>query len=56
MLRFIGRNLNRYNFSELQKFGNSFLGGSNAEFLDNLLDRWSQDPNSVPATWDAYFR
>ncbi|CAD8143405.1 unnamed protein product [Paramecium octaurelia] len=56
MLRFIGRNLNRYNFSELQKFGNSFLAGSNAEYLDNLLDKWSQDPNSVPATWDAYFR
>lgn len=41
MLRFIKHSLCRYNFSELQKFGNSFLGAANAEYLDNLLDQWS---------------
>lgn len=38
MLRFIGKNLCGFKFSELTKFGNNFLGAANAEYLDNLLD------------------
>ncbi|CAD8094539.1 unnamed protein product [Paramecium sonneborni] len=57
MLRFVARNLNNvYKFSELQKFGASFLGSGNAEYLENLFDQWYLDNKSVPASWDSYFR
>lgn len=39
MLRFALKNLNPiFKFSELQKFGNSFLNIGNAEYLENLFD------------------
>jgi 2-oxoglutarate dehydrogenase E1 component len=41
--------------SELNQFSHSFLSGTNANYIENLYDSWLQDPNSVPASWNAYF-
>ncbi len=41
--------------SELRKFSDSFLGGSNAAYIESLFDDWHRDPKSVSVQWDAYF-
>jgi len=33
----------------------SFLSGANALWLEGLLARYQQDPNSVDAEWRSYF-
>ncbi len=33
----------------------SFLYGGNAAYLDDMHVRWSEDPQSVPADWRAFF-
>ncbi|HEY3813319.1 MAG TPA: 2-oxoglutarate dehydrogenase E1 component [Caulobacteraceae bacterium] len=33
----------------------SFLYGGNASFIEDLHERWAQDPNSVSAAWRAFF-
>ncbi len=33
----------------------SFLYGGNAGFIEDLHERWAQDPNSVSAAWRAFF-
>ena len=43
-------------FSELAKFNDSFNVGTSAEYIENLFDKWHQNPTSVPASWDAYFQ
>ena len=35
--------------SELKKFSDSFLGGSNAAYIESLFDDWHKDPKSVSA-------
>ena len=40
---------------EMTKFSDSFMSGTNAIFIENLYEKWSNDPKSVPASWDAYF-
>ena len=45
-----------FNKGELTKFNESFLGGTNATYIENLYNNWIDDPKSVHASWDAYFR
>src|SRR5271165_1466787 len=33
----------------------SFLYGGNAEFVEDLYTRWTQDPSSVEPSWRAFF-
>ncbi|WP_091735491.1 2-oxoglutarate dehydrogenase E1 component [Phenylobacterium immobile] len=33
----------------------SFLYGANAAFVEDLFAKWSADPNSVDASWQAFF-
>jgi 2-oxoglutarate dehydrogenase E1 component len=40
---------------ELSKFSHSFLGATNATYIESLYKSWLADPKSVPASWDAYF-
>lgn len=32
-----------------------FANGTNAYYAEEMYRRWKQDPNSVHASWDAYF-
>lgn len=41
---------------ELTRFSDSFLSGTSSEYIDSLFDKWNENPNSVPAEWNAYFR
>ena len=34
----------------------TFLNGSSAAYVDGMWARWKQDPESVHASWDTYFR
>ena len=34
---------------------NSFLSGSNADYLEYLLENYSENPNSVDSSWKAFF-
>ena len=34
----------------------SFLFGANAEFVEDLHARWSEDPASVEPSWQGVFR
>ena len=40
---------------ELKRFNESFLGATNANYLEKLYLEWQEDPKSVHASWDAYF-
>lgn len=42
--------------SELARFNDSFLAGCNAEFVENLFEKWVENPSSVAASWDIYFK
>lgn len=42
--------------SEINKFNDSFLAGCNAEFVENIFNRWAENPASVGASWDNYFK
>lgn len=33
----------------------SFLSGSNSVYVDSMYSAWQRDPNSVHASWQAYF-
>src|SRR5215469_12340278 len=33
----------------------SFLYGGNAAFIEDLHERWAQDPNSVSPAWRSFF-
>ena len=33
-----------------------YLSGSNSAYVDEMYEAWAQDPASVHASWDAYFR
>ena len=34
----------------------TLLSGTNAQWLDQMYDNWTEDPNSVPASFAAFFR
>ena len=34
---------------------NSFLSGSNADYLETLLENYLENPNSVDSSWKAFF-
>lgn len=34
----------------------SFLQGSNSNYVDEMYEAWRQDPSSVHASWNAYFK
>jgi len=34
----------------------SFLSGSSGAYVEDMYEAWAQDPSSVHASWDAYFR
>ena len=34
----------------------SFLQGNNSNYIDEMYDAWRQDPSSVHASWNAYFK
>jgi len=31
------------------------MHGSNANYIDHMYSQWQKDPNSVHASWHAYF-
>lgn len=33
----------------------NFVNGTSAVYIDQLYDQWQEDPNSVHASWQAYF-
>ncbi|PMX04828.1 hypothetical protein, partial [Pseudomonas sp. GW460-12] len=33
----------------------SFLFGGNLAYIEDLYERYAQDPNSVPPSWRAFF-
>lgn len=42
--------------NEITKFNDSFLAGCNAEYIENLFNRWAEDSTSVGVSWDLYFK
>src|SRR5688572_29739633 len=36
-------------------FGNSYLFGANAPFIEGLYESWLKDPQSVEPRWRSYF-
>ncbi len=38
-----------------EKFGNSYLFGGNAPFVEELYEAWLEDAASVPESWNQYF-
>jgi len=34
----------------------NFLNGQNANYIDAMYSQWQKDPNSVHASWNAYFQ
>ena len=34
----------------------SFLFGGNAAFVEDLYAQWAENPRSVEASWDAFFK
>lgn len=34
----------------------TFLQGNNSNYVDEMYDAWRQDPSSVHASWNAYFK
>ena len=38
-----------------EKFGNSYLFGGNAPFVEELYEAWLEDPAAVPESWNQYF-
>ena len=34
----------------------TFLSGSNSVFINDLLNKWENDPKSVPEEWSNWFR
>ncbi|KAK6455715.1 alpha-ketoglutarate dehydrogenase [Scheffersomyces xylosifermentans] len=34
----------------------TFLQGNNSNYIDEMYDAWRQDPTSVHASWNAYFK
>ena len=34
----------------------SFLTTTNSQYIEHLYAKWREDPNSVPQSWDYYFR
>ncbi len=37
------------------KSSDSFLGGSNSVYLEQMYELWTKDKNSVHPSWNAYF-
>lgn len=33
-----------------------FMNGSSSVYIEQMYENWRQDPGSVHASWDAYFR
>ena len=33
----------------------TFLSGSNSVFINDLLNKWENDPKSVPEEWSNWF-
>ena len=48
---------NRLNNMPLKAFAakDTFLSGQNANYADHMYAQWQEDPNSVHASWNAYF-
>ena len=34
----------------------TFLSGSNSVFINDLLNKWENDPKSVPEEWSNFFK
>ena len=34
----------------------TFLSGSNSVFINDLLNKWENDPKSVPEEWSNWFK
>ena len=34
----------------------SYLSGTSGQYVEEMYEAWAQDPGSVHASWDAYFR
>merc|ERR1712062_497192 len=39
----------------MRSFSSDFLNGNNANYVDQMYANWKADPQSVHASWDAYF-
>ena len=40
----------------LELLNESHLSGTASVYLEEMYEAWAQDPKSVHASWDAYFR
>ena len=38
-----------------KSYSDNFVNGTSAVYVDQQYDHWKQDPNSVHASWRAYF-
>lgn len=50
--------INRYSFSkksEFEVFNESFLSGNNGVYIEQMFEKWAEDKQSVPSSWDIYF-
>jgi 2-oxoglutarate dehydrogenase E1 component len=39
-----------------RSFSDSFLSGTNAYYAEMMYSKWIEDPKSIHASWDSYFR
>jgi 2-oxoglutarate dehydrogenase E1 component len=44
-----------FHSSSSLKSSDSFLGGSNSVYLEQMYELWTKDKNSVHPSWNAYF-
>lgn len=49
--QFVANSLPARTFSQKD----NFMSGANANYIDYMYSQWQQDPNSVHASWNAYF-
>jgi len=41
--------------SEIKRFQEQFLSGTNSVYMEQLYEMWREDKKSVMAEWDVYF-
>lgn len=40
----------------LSQLSESFASGTSSNYMEQMYERWQQNPSSVHASWDVYFR
>ncbi|XP_030747963.1 2-oxoglutarate dehydrogenase-like, mitochondrial isoform X2 [Sitophilus oryzae] len=49
-------NFRKYNTNSHNIYLQSFLNGNSSQYLEDIYNAWLKDPNSVHASWNAYFQ